>query len=176
MASEIWVIIESDNVLLPDGTISGQIHQVFLSQKPLTHWGRVTYICVSKLTIIGSDNGLSPGVRFTKPRHALRPVVDPSQNNTTVSQSARSTAINRNYMVKLRPQFRRNNVTYAYIMHGILPKTIILFVLTSEYSGRLASLYWCRDSLRCQSVSCDAGYIGYNVLCCGCEFRSCDHC
>ena len=26
----------------------------------LTHWGRVTHICVSKLTIIGSDNGLSP--------------------------------------------------------------------------------------------------------------------
>ena len=30
---------------------------------PLTHWGRVTHICVSKLTIIGSDNGLSPGRR-----------------------------------------------------------------------------------------------------------------
>ena len=29
----------------------------------LTHWGRVTYICVSKLTIIVSDNGLSPGRR-----------------------------------------------------------------------------------------------------------------
>ena len=27
----------------------------------LTHWGRVTHICVSKLTIIGSDNGLLPG-------------------------------------------------------------------------------------------------------------------
>ena len=27
----------------------------------LTHWGRVTHICVSKLTIIGSDNGLAPG-------------------------------------------------------------------------------------------------------------------
>ena len=26
----------------------------------LTHWGLVTHICVSKLTIIGSDNGLSP--------------------------------------------------------------------------------------------------------------------
>ena len=26
----------------------------------LTHWGRATHICVSKLTIIGSDNGLSP--------------------------------------------------------------------------------------------------------------------
>ena len=29
----------------------------------LTHWGRVTHICVSKLTITGSDNGLSPGRR-----------------------------------------------------------------------------------------------------------------
>ena len=29
----------------------------------LTHWGRVTYICVRKLTIIASDNGLSPGRR-----------------------------------------------------------------------------------------------------------------
>ena len=29
----------------------------------LTHWGRVTHIGVSKLTIIGSDNGLSPGRR-----------------------------------------------------------------------------------------------------------------
>ena len=29
----------------------------------LTHWGRVTHICVSSLTIIGSDNGLSPDQR-----------------------------------------------------------------------------------------------------------------
>ena len=29
----------------------------------LTHWGRVTHICVGYLTIIGSDNGLSPGRR-----------------------------------------------------------------------------------------------------------------
>ena len=27
----------------------------------LTHWGRVVHMCISKLTIIGSDNGLSPG-------------------------------------------------------------------------------------------------------------------
>ena len=26
----------------------------------LTHWGRVTHICVDNLTIIASDNGLSP--------------------------------------------------------------------------------------------------------------------
>ena len=29
----------------------------------LTHWGRVTHICVSKLSSIVSDNGLSPGRR-----------------------------------------------------------------------------------------------------------------
>ena len=30
---------------------------------PLTHWGRVTHICVGKLPIIDSDNSLSPGRR-----------------------------------------------------------------------------------------------------------------
>ena len=34
----------------------------------LTHWGRTTHICVGNLTIIGSDNGLSPG---TAPSHYL---------------------------------------------------------------------------------------------------------
>ena len=29
----------------------------------LTHWGRVTHICVNGLATIGSDNGLSPGRR-----------------------------------------------------------------------------------------------------------------
>ena len=29
----------------------------------ITHWGRVTHICVGNLTIIGSYNGLSPGRR-----------------------------------------------------------------------------------------------------------------
>ena len=29
----------------------------------LTHWGRMTHICISKIIIIGSDNGLSPGRR-----------------------------------------------------------------------------------------------------------------
>ena len=34
-----------------------------LSLNELTHWGWVTHICVSDLTIISSDNGLSPGRR-----------------------------------------------------------------------------------------------------------------
>ena len=34
-----------------------------LFRRSLTHWGRVTHICVSRVTTTGSDNGLSPGRR-----------------------------------------------------------------------------------------------------------------
>ena len=36
-------------------------HSILLDQ--VYHWGRVTHKCVSELTVIGSDNGLSPGRR-----------------------------------------------------------------------------------------------------------------
>ena len=41
------------------------IRQCLLSEQRLglTHWGRVTHICVSDQTIIGSDNALSPDRR-----------------------------------------------------------------------------------------------------------------
>ena len=45
-----------------DGLVRCRIH-ASLSRDGLTHWGRVTHICVSKLTTIGSDNGLSPDRR-----------------------------------------------------------------------------------------------------------------
>ena len=50
-----------NTVLIKGGLwdIKGWYHSI----KHLTHWGRATHICVSKLTIIGSDNGLSPGRR-----------------------------------------------------------------------------------------------------------------
>ena len=40
-------------------------HVVWINVYPhlLTHWGRVTHICIGNLTSIGSDNGLSPGRR-----------------------------------------------------------------------------------------------------------------
>ena len=49
--------------------MSAHIHQLILQGKTsfmimiITHWSRVTHICVSKLTTIGSYNGLSPGRR-----------------------------------------------------------------------------------------------------------------
>ena len=38
-------------------------HSRDLSITQFRHWGRVTHVCVSELTIIGSDNGFSPGRR-----------------------------------------------------------------------------------------------------------------
>ena len=43
------------------GLFTGKSTMVWLPQCLLTHWGRMTHICVGKLTILDSDNGLSPG-------------------------------------------------------------------------------------------------------------------
>ena len=40
-----------------------EFHWSLLLRFSLTHWGRVTDLCAGNLTIIGSDNGLSPGRR-----------------------------------------------------------------------------------------------------------------
>ena len=37
------------------------LQSVHLHVFTLTHWGWVMHVCISKLTIIGIDNGLSPG-------------------------------------------------------------------------------------------------------------------
>ena len=43
------------------GSLIGAEWRIYASVKVwIAHWGRVTHICVSKLTIIDSDNGLSP--------------------------------------------------------------------------------------------------------------------
>ena len=38
-------------------------YEIWQRFKGLIHWGRVTHVSVSKLTIIGSDSGLSPDRR-----------------------------------------------------------------------------------------------------------------
>ena len=45
----LWNIVSSANA--------------YMYAEPLTHWGRVTHICVGNLTITGPDNVLSPGRR-----------------------------------------------------------------------------------------------------------------
>ena len=45
---------------LPLDKMASTLQMTFWNAFSLTHWGRVTHICVSKLSNIGSDNGLSP--------------------------------------------------------------------------------------------------------------------
>ena len=62
-----YIFIESSNgfteVYVRDHHMIQHFDNIALKFHQLTQWGRVTHICVSKLTIIGSDNGLSPGRR-----------------------------------------------------------------------------------------------------------------
>ena len=66
--SKIWImtlcyIFSSHLRVLVNGTVSRQTWKSLSYHLLLTHWGWVTHICVSKSTIIASDNGLSPDRR-----------------------------------------------------------------------------------------------------------------
>ena len=58
--SQFIIVSMSSNF---ESKILGQVVFLWHGQDYLTHWGRVTHICVSELTIIDSGNGLSPGRR-----------------------------------------------------------------------------------------------------------------
>ena len=57
-------VTKSNTFYSSNSTTPSQTAKILLTtyseEFSLTHWGRVTHICVRKLTIIGSDNGLSP--------------------------------------------------------------------------------------------------------------------
>ena len=65
--SQCWPSSMSPHGITRPQWVNISIHRLnTLNSSPcqgLTHWGRVTHICVGNLTIIGSDNGLSPGRR-----------------------------------------------------------------------------------------------------------------
>ena len=59
-----WVNNREASDLLHDRThydVTLMIYVVWSTRVALTRWTRVTHICVGNLTIIGSDDGLSPG-------------------------------------------------------------------------------------------------------------------
>ena len=62
--SEIWIKIQDFSLTKTHLKMLSVQWQPFCPGKDeLIHWGRMTHICVSNLTIIGSDNGLSPSRR-----------------------------------------------------------------------------------------------------------------
>ena len=58
----LWNLNQNKIIFIQENAFENFIWRK-VSHFVLTHWGRVTHICVSKQTIIGSDNGLSPGWR-----------------------------------------------------------------------------------------------------------------
>ena len=76
--ASVWNYLCYDEIMCTLFKISGASHwsmrvmvilegvstnKKYVIDSVLPHWGRVTHICVSDLTSIGSDNGLSPGRR-----------------------------------------------------------------------------------------------------------------
>ena len=55
--------LPSDSKPLLDPMLSKFCHAMSPGAIELTHWGWVLHICISKLTVFGSDNGLLPGRR-----------------------------------------------------------------------------------------------------------------
>ena len=56
-AAQRWILAKKGQECRSDVVFVASLNNL------LTHWGRVTHICVGNLTIIGPDNGLSPGRR-----------------------------------------------------------------------------------------------------------------
>ena len=56
-------IVHNTASLCCDCRLQWSFVKVVLECPSITHWGRVTHICVSDISIIVSDNGLSPGQR-----------------------------------------------------------------------------------------------------------------
>ena len=73
----IWLLLNYITILGNHASIFNKFHRSSTHQCPVMHishqtrpalvqiiyWGQVTHICVSYFTVIGSDNGLSPGRR-----------------------------------------------------------------------------------------------------------------
>ena len=59
-----WVSLAGvAGLVLCNSKETSNVVSLVIASCDFTHWVQVTHICISKLTIIGSDNGLSPGRR-----------------------------------------------------------------------------------------------------------------
>ena len=63
MPRNVWNEITHSFPNVNGATVEVWEYRYVISSHTLTHWGRVTHICVGNLTTIGSDIGLSPGRR-----------------------------------------------------------------------------------------------------------------
>ena len=95
----------------------------------LTHWCWVTHICVNKLTIIGSDNGLSPGchqaIIWTNAGILL---IGPLGTNF-------SEILNRNLNIFIQhfPKIYRGKISWAFPVKLLLGESLKASLIVSQY-------------------------------------------
>ena len=100
----------------------------------LTHWGRVTHICVGNLTIIGPDNGLSPdrrqaiiwtnaGILLNKLRNKLQWNIC-RNSYIFIQENAFENVVREMSAILSRPQCVKSYVSWAsymvHIDHGLI--------------------------------------------------------
>ena len=108
----------------------------------LTHWGRVTHICVSELTIIGSDNGLSPG------RHqaiiwnnaGLLSIEPLGTNFSEISFGIQTFSFTKMHLKMSSAKWRPFCLGPNVLM--LCRKDDCLFLTWNSSTGRMASWYW----------------------------------
>ena len=126
----------------------------------LTDWGRVTHICIGKLTVIGSDNGLSPGRRqaiiWTNAGILIRPL------GTNVSEmliGIQAFSFKKMYL-------KMSSAKWRPFCPGL--NMLTLLVLRPEYSERTTSVTWLliSGSLHRQDIDSNSiGNVAWNSHC-----------
>ena len=114
----------------------------------LTHWGRVTHLCVSKLTTIGSDNGLSLGRRQAIIRaNAEILLIEPLGTNFSEILIETHTFSFKKIRLKMSPGKRQ---PFCLGLNVLTP-----LLLSMNIPGDLGQYHgcWCPGSLRRQVIS-----------------------
>ena len=131
----------------------------------LSHWGRVTHICVSKLTIIGSDNDLSPGRRSSHYLNQCWNIVNWTLRNKLQWNLSRNSNIffQKNALenvvcviasISSRPQWVNNTwcvrlvywrgifyIFLAFIHVLYITRVCLLFFLSNDFYSEITFLY-----------------------------------
>ena len=89
----------------------------------LTHWGRVTHISIGKLTIIGSDNGLSPGQLRNKLQWNFN-----RNSNIFIHENALENVICEMDSILSRPQCV-NAYIYIFVIYQIISLSLSLYLM-----------------------------------------------
>ena len=109
----------------------------------LTHWGRVTHICVGKVTNIGSDNGLSPErcQAFIWTSAGILLVGPLGTNFNEISIAVQTFSFKKMHLTmssaKRCPLYLGHNVLKRYLIHQISISFTAIFTRKISCSGRL---------------------------------------